>query len=612
MIIFRSCESVARFLIGDKSIRVVYRTVPTGFMNAETMNRPMKSITIFSLLVLSSLLSPGKAICDYRLHPAAALLQRWFQPFAWEQTMGSVDPRSQPLAALARFYRFRGYRPSWVGNKGPLPQTKILLRAIRSAADDGLPYMSYSLDDTAVDLSRRILFSNNDLSAYDYDLARLDVALTAVMLKYAAQLSEGCIPPEKQSEAVPLHDLPSIRDLPAELAGALNENRLGSFVESLVPHHRAYRDLKNALKKYRRIQAAGGWTRIGPGTALQIGVQDARTQTLRRHLLITGDLPTGAWTDGDKFDPALEDAVKRYQGRHGLAADGVVGPETLEALNIPVEDRIIQLMLNMERWRWVPDDLGSRYIMVNIPGFELQLVEDQAVVLSMRAIVGRKSRQTPILTSRMTYLELNPYWNIPQKIARHDILPKIQDDPEYLVRNGIRVFDSWQEDAPALDPQGIDWTHLSENYFPFRLRQQPAGRNALGRIKFMFPNQQSVYIHDTPGKSLFDRSQRLFSSGCVRVEEPLALAQYLLKDQRWNHRRLALAVETGQNRTIVLQTPVPVHLVYFTAWANIDGQVQFRDDVYGRDHRLLPDFLDAEADFRLCDAKRPRIKILTF
>ena len=572
----------------------------------------MKSITIFALLILSFLLSPGQASCDGRPHPAGALLLQWFRPYAWVDARGSIDPRSHPLAALARFYRFRGYRPSWVGEKGLLPRTQILLQAIRSAPDDGLPLMSYSLDDTAADLGRQILFSDDHLSANDYDLARLDVALSALMLKYAAHLSEGCIRPEILSETLPLHDTRSIRDIPGELARALNENRLRRFVESLVPRHRAYSDLKSALKRYREIQAAGGWRQIGPGATLKIGVQDARIATLRRHLVITGDLPTDPWADGDRFDTALEAGVKQYQSRHGLAADGVVGPETLETLNIPVEDRIIQLMLNMERWRWFPDDLGSRYIMVNIPGFELQMVDERAVVLSMRAIVGRKSRPTPMLTSRMTYLELNPYWNIPQKIARHDILPKIQDDPEYLARNGIRVFDSWQEDAPALDPRGIDWTDLSEDYFPFRLRQQPAGRNALGRIKFMFPNSQSVYIHDTPGKSLFGRSQRLFSSGCVRVEKPLALARYLLKDQRWDPRRLALAVEAGQNRTIVLQNPVPVHLVYFTAWADIDGQVQFRDDVYGRDSRLLLDFLDTEADIRHCAAKAPQKRNLTF
>jgi L,D-transpeptidase YcbB len=562
----------------------------------------MKSITILALLVSSFILSPWQAACENGPRPAGALLQDWFKPLARNDAHHSIDPRSNPLAALARFYRFRGYQPSWVDNKGPLPQTEILLQAIRSAPGDGLPPMDFSLGDPAFDLSREVPFSGNQISNFDYDLARLDVALTRVMLKYAVHLSQGCIRPEELSEALPFHGIPPNRDLPGELASALNANRLDNFVESLIPRQRAYQDLKKILKQYHQIQAAGGWPSIAADSALRTGALDASVAVLRRHLVITGDLPSDAQMDGDRFDPLLEAAVKRYQRRHGLAADGVVGPETLASLNIPIEERIIQLMLNMERWRWFPDDLGSRYIMVNIPGFELQLVKNETVEISMRAIVGKKSRPTPILTSQMTYLELNPYWNIPQKIARQDILPKVQADPDFLVRKGIRVFDSWQADAPALDSLEIDWSDLSEDYFPYRLRQQPAGDNALGRIKFMFPNRQSVYIHDTPGKSLFGRLQRLFSSGCVRVEEPLTLAYYLLMDQHWNRRRLAMAVESRQNRTIVLQSPIPVHLVYFTAWMNADGQVQFRDDVYGRDRRLLIDFLKTEANIYFCSA----------
>lgn len=572
----------------------------------------MKSITIFALLVFSFFLSPWQAACEKWPHQAGALLQNWFKPLAGHEAHHAIDPRSSPLAALARFYRCRGYQPSWVDDKGPLPQAKVLLQAIRSAPSDGLPQMEYSLGDPALDLSSNVLFSDDHFSVFDYDLARLDVALTAAMLRYAAHLSQGCIPPEELSEALPFKGDPSSRDLPGELASAVNENRLDSFVKSLIPRHRAYQDLKKILKRYRQIQAGGGWPPIPPGATIKIGALDARVEALRRHLVITGDLSPDARMDGGRFGPQLEAAVKRYQRRHGLAADGAVGPETLASLNIPIEDRIIQLMLNMERWRWFPDDLGSRYIMVNIPGFELQLVENGAVVLSMRAIVGRKSRPTPILTSQMTYLELNPYWNIPQKIARKDILPKIQADPEYLVRKGIRVFDSWQADAPALNPLGIDWSGLSENYFPYRLRQQPAANNALGRIKFMFPNGQSVYIHDTPGKSLFNRPQRLFSSGCVRVEEPLVLARHLLTDQHWNRRRLAMAVESRQNRTIMLQTPVPVHLVYFTAWKDTGGQIQFRDDIYGHDRQLLLDFLKEESNISFCSGKGLRKNDLTF
>jgi L,D-transpeptidase YcbB len=566
------------------------------------MNFTMKSTTVTLLLISAILLSPLPSLSRDRLPTAGNVLQRWFVPFASDAAHHSIDPRSNPVAALARFYRCRGYKPSWVDARGPLPQTAILLQAIRSAPSDGLPVMDSRIGDPAVDPKLEVLLSGANFPSSETNLARLDVTLTAAMLRYASHLSQGCIRPEELAEIAARHGNPPFRDLPGELAAALNENRLENFVHGLSPPHPGYRKLKKVLKQYRRIQAAGGWPVIAAGPALKMGIQDDRVRALGRHLEMTGDLQADSRRADDRFCPLLETAVKRYQRRHGLEPDGIVGDETRRVLNIPVEKRIIQLMLNMERWRWLPGDLGSRYIMVNIPGFELQLVQNEAVALSMRAIVGRKSRPTPILTSRLTYLELNPSWNIPQKIARQDILPKIQADPDYLARKGIQVFDSWQEDAPALDPYGIDWSGLSKDYFPYRLQQLPAADNALGRIKFMFPNQQSVYIHDTPGKSLFNRSRRVFSSGCVRVEKPLALARSLLMDQRWNRRRLAMAVASKQSRTIIFQEPVPVYLVYFTAWTDTAGDVQFRDDIYGHDHRLLVDFLKAVSGIYLCSS----------
>ena len=266
----------------------------------------------------------------------------------------------------------------------------------------------------------------------------------------------------------------------------------------------------------------------------------------------------------------------------------------------------------MERWRWFPDSLGERYLMVNIPAFELSVVEGHTRIDNVRAIVGRKRRQTPIMSNRMTYLELNPYWNIPRKIARRDILPKVIRDPAYLNRQGIRVFDSWDPQALELDPTTIPWEKISAAHFPYRLRQDPSDLNALGQVKFMFPNHHSVYIHDTPGKALFDRQERSFSSGCVRVEAPLALAQYLLGEQGWNRARLEGAIARGQRQAVVLDNPIPVHLVYFTAWVDEDGRVNFREDIYERDLRLLLALRNRASDFVFYsdDAEKDRLLAL--
>jgi murein L,D-transpeptidase YcbB/YkuD len=323
-----------------------------------------------------------------------------------------------------------------------------------------------------------------------------------------------------------------------------------------------------------------------PGPSLRRGDRSPRVPDLRRRLRLSGDLNGPFPTDVTIYDRHLETAMMRFQHRHGLDTDGVIGKQTVAALSVSVDDRIRQLQLNMERWRWYPHPLGPRYLMVNIPDYTLSIVKKGWVIRRMRAIVGRAERQTPVLSGRMTYLDLNPYWNIPRKIAREDILPRILEDPAYLDRQGIQVFAGWQPDSAPIDPWRIDWTQLSRAHFPYRLRQDPSSLNALGRIKFMFPNRQSIYIHDTPGRSLFNRAQRSFSAGCVRVDRPMELAAYLLKEQGWHPLRLKTAIASGRQRAVILRQPVDVFLVYFTAWVDDAGKVHFRNDVYGRDRSL--------------------------
>ncbi len=348
-----------------------------------------------------------------------------------------------------------------------------------------------------------------------------------------------------------------------------------------------YQFLQKTLRAYDAINRTGGWPKVEPGPPLRVGDQGPRVKALRSYLRATGDLPTVTLSSDPVFDRALESAVMRFQGRHGLFEDGVVGKNTQAAIAVPVEERINQLQINMERWRSIPGSFGSHYLMVNIPGFELRIVENDTVVRKMRAIVGKKRRQTPVMSDRITYVELNPYWNIPRRIVLEDILPRIQEDPGYLAKHGIRVFNGWKEEASVLDPVAIDWGRVSNSYFPYRLRQEPSKMNSLGQVKFMFPNRQSVYIHDTPGKNLFQKQKRAFSSGCVRVQDPLALAEYLIGEQDWDRKRLETTIEAGRRQVIVLKKSIPVHLVYFTAWVDEGGDVHFREDIYDIDKQFL-------------------------
>ncbi|WP_319404624.1 L,D-transpeptidase family protein [uncultured Desulfosarcina sp.] len=493
---------------------------------------------------------------------------------------------ANPLIPVARFYQTVGHYPVWVDAYGLRPQGESLFAAIGKSDDDGLESDHYLLPVLQEALRDSVAFSDTIPPNGPKRYLQFDVALTNGVLRYAQHLSQGRVTPESLSPQWLARRRVSTRDLPAELAQALNEDRLKAYFESLHPNGQAYRGLRKALQQYLKIKQSGGWPAIAPGPTLQRGDRGFRVEALTHRLKITDDWSSDMPEYPTEYDEIVEAAVKRFQRRHGLRADGRVGKRTRTELNISVKQRITQLQLNMERWRWFPDSLGDRYLMVNIPAFELSVVEADTRIDSIRAIIGRKRRQTPILSGRMTYLELNPFWNIPRKIARRDILPKAVSDPTYLARQGIRVFDSWDDQARELDPTGITWENLSASYFPYRLRQDPSEVNALGRVKFMFPNPLSVYIHDTPVKSLFNRQQRSFSSGCVRLETPLVLAQYLLSEQGWDRTRLEAAIANGQRQTVVLDNPIPVHLVYFTAWVDADGKVNFREDIYERDRQL--------------------------
>ena len=493
---------------------------------------------------------------------------------------------TNPLIPVARFYQTVGHYPVWVDAHGLSPHGESLFAAIGKSDDDGLESDRYLLPFLREARRDSVDFSDTIRLNDPKRCLRLDVALTDGVLRYAQHLSQGRVTPESLSPQWLARRRVSTRDIPAELAQALSEDRLKAYIESLHPKGQAYRRLRKTLQQYLQIMRSGGWPVIAPGPTLQRGDKGFRVEALTQRLKITDDWSPDMPEDPAEYDEIVEAAVKRFQRRHGLRADGRVGKRTRTELNIPVEQRITQLQLNMERWRWFPDSLGDRYLLVNIPAFELSVVEGDTQIESMRAIVGRKRRQTPILSGRMTYLELNPFWNIPRKIARRDILPKAVSDPTYLTRQGIKIFDSWDEQARELDPTGITWENLSADYFPYRLRQDPSEVNALGRVKFIFPNPQSVYIHDTPGKALFNRQQRNLSSGCVRLETPLVLAQYLLREQGWDLTRLETIIENEQRQTVLLDNPIPVHLVYFTAWVEANGRVNFREDIYERDRRL--------------------------
>jgi len=283
----------------------------------------------------------------------------------------------------------------------------------------------------------------------------------------------------------------------------------------------------------------------------------------------------------------LQQSVMAFQKRHGLKADGVVGSATLDALNVPSKERVRKIELNMERLRWILGNVEQRSIVVNIANFMLDVVENGKSILSMRVVVGKPYWDTPVFTARMTYLIINPTWNVPESIARKEMLKTIKKDPHYLAKQNIKVLRSRGSQETEVDPKTVDWARTNARNLPYRFRQEPGPLNPLGRIKFMFPNKFDVYLHDTPAKRLFSENVRTFSHGCTRIERPLELAEYVLRDDhRWSREDLLAAIEEGAEQKVMIPHPLNVHFLYLTAWVDEEGVLQFRDDIYKRDESL--------------------------
>ena len=475
-------------------------------------------------------------------------------------------------ALVRSFYAARGFQPAWHEKGTPLPGVSRALDMIASASRDGLYPEEYHLNEIQAGLDMSVLLPQD----------ALDILLTDALLKYIRHLRSGRLNTQSADPQWLIHS--AVVDAEAVLLEAIESPSPNRVLSALSPGHRGYQRLRNLLHAYRSLASAGGWPIVPSGPKLEKGMYDQRVQSLRHRLWLAGDVDTLDVIDSFEFDEELEHAVRSFQERHGLETDGVVGRDTLAALNVPVEERIQQVLLNMERWRWLPEEMGSRYLMVNMAGFDLQLVENEATVMDMRVIIGRPYRSTPAFVAEMTHLVFNPYWNVPHKLALLDLLPAQQKDPQYLSRKGFRVFSDWSRDAIEVDPDSIDWSQYNENNFVFRLRQEPGAANSLGRIKFMMPNPHAVYLHDTPAQHLFRRAVRTFSSGCIRVEQPVRLATTLLQGKRrWTDGDVMQIIASRENRAVFLSRKIPVYMLYLTAWVDDAGRVHFRDDVYGRD-----------------------------
>lgn len=516
---------------------------------------------------------------------------------------GGIEAAGEPLRAtrtLPQLYQMNGFQPLWDPRR-----LQSLVDMLKDVEDDGLHPSDYHLGSLQALIGRAGTLA--PLERATLDLLASDAYALILYHLYFGKVDPVSLDPRWNFEQREIREADAVRFV----HDAITQNRVRASLEQVRPDHWMYAAGRQALAAYRGIAALGGWSQLPAGPTLKPGASDPRMPLLRERLAITGDLaaaalppsagapspaspqaPATATTargtpDPLLFDATLEAAVRHFQKRHRLGVDGAVGPATLRELNVPVQARIDQLRLNLERGRWVLHEVrkDGELVIVDIAGFGVRFIRDQKTVWETRAVVGRPYRQTPIFKSQIDHVVLNPTWTVPPTILENDILPAVRRDRGYLARHGLEVIDRNGRPIPAAS---IDFSRYTGRNFPYMIRQGAGDDNALGKVKIMFPNPYLVYLHDTPSQSLFDRDQRAFSSGCIRTERPLELVERLLDDPlRWNRAAIDAAIATGITRTVRLAKPVPVLILYWTVDRDDDGSIVFKPDPYGRDAREL-------------------------
>jgi len=471
---------------------------------------------------------------------------------------------------VPRVYAATGRRLLWQDPE----RFAALLETIDGAADDGLRPEHYH-----VRALRRLAAAGG--RGVDADLLATDGYVMLLYDLYVGRVDPVAIEPNWNVPGQRLREQQALEFV----IGAVASGQIREAAARARPDYYLYGLGRAVLVHYRDIQHAGGWGAVARGPKLEPGARDARVPALRRRLAVTGDYD-GPPGDSPEYDPALVAAVRVFQRRHLLTADGEVGATTLRELNVPVEARIDQLRINLERGRWVLHEIGDAdLLVVDIAGYGVRFLRHHNVVWRARAIVGQPYRETPVFRAEIENVVFNPTWTVPPGILARDVLPQMQRGENVLERKQLKVFD---RDGAPVDPSTIRWSDYTAGSFPYVLRQDAGEDNALGRVKINFPNPYLVYLHDTPARSLFDRSQRTFSSGCIRLERPLELVELLLADPaNWSAAAIRAAVDAGTTRTVTLSHRVPVLLIYWTADVDADGRIVFKRDVYRRDARLL-------------------------
>ncbi len=480
------------------------------------------------------------------------------------------------------FYESRNYKLAWIDNGKLSKNAYVLLDELKSSIHQGLKTENYSIFEIDKDLLNPD--SDNYITLYS-QAAKTDVLLSEAFLKYTTELLTGIITPD--SLGIVWEIYPKKVNLPEYLGEALENNSIHEYLYKLGPYHESYYKLLDAYNYMSGINKEE-WILPGYFPLLRPDDSSEYVLDLKVFLQASGDLipPETEYMESAVFDQRLEYAVKQFQERHGLKADGLVGNMTLNEMNVPLEHSLNQLLVNIDRIRFLPSNLGRRYIIVNIPGYFLEYYENDKLKLTMNVVVGKIENYTPVLKDTMSYIVFNPDWNIPYSIATEEMLPIIKSDTTYLTRNNYVLLRGTYESTDTVNPGEVDWSEITPDDFPFSIIQKPGYDNALGRIKFMFPNNYSIYLHDIPADEDFQYEKRDFSHGCIRLEKPVELAKILLEGQL-EPQEIQNILISEETEVVILEKKVLVHFMYKTAWVDNNYKLQFRRDIYDIDRKSI-------------------------
>ena len=468
-----------------------------------------------------------------------------------------------------QFYAERDFEPIWVGSKNK-KRAKALIAAVTSAATHGLPKSQYRIKELQTALAERR--GNRRAAAEKF--------ATQIFLKYAHDLSSGILEPKKINKEIAVQ-VPQRSEF--ALLDAISRSSPSGFFEALVPKHPEYSRLLKEKKRLEGLIGRGGFGDPIRSETLKLGASSKNITKIRARLSLMGYGRLGAHSN---YDEVLLRVVKQFQEDHGLKPDGVVGRGTMKALNASVEQRLKQVIVNLERERWINRPRGKRHIIVNLANFSLNVYDNDSVTFTSKVVIGKIGKdRTPEFHDQMTHMVVNPTWHVPSSITSKEYLPIIKTDPDFLTSQGMQMFDS---SGAAVNPEDVDFAEYDEKNFPYSIKQRPSKSNALGLVKFMFPNRYNIYLHDTPSKNLFSRQVRAFSHGCVRVQKPFEFAYKLLENQTSDPNSVFHSLlKTGNEHYVNLQNPVPIYLNYRTAFFDENGRMNYRDDIYGRDKNIF-------------------------